>query len=169
MTLIIDGYNVIGAWQDFRGSMNLQESREKLVEILSDYAGYTGDRVILVFDAYASNDMRRHVEQAAGGVEIVFTRSGETADHYIERLVDTMCRTLARQIEIYVATSDAIEQSIVMGRGAARISSNELRSLIFHARTNGRRAHKPAPKDGLEHKLPADVLEKLEQMRKNIV
>lgn len=167
MTLIIDGYNVIGAWPDFIGSLNLQESREKLIAILCDYAGYSGDKVILVFDAYAGENPRRAIEDVAG-IEVVYTKAGETADHYIERLVNDICRNLSRQIEVRVATSDAIEQSIIMGRGAARISSPELRQLVMQTRTVGKNSRPVEPKASLHGVLPEDVLKKLEKMRRKL-
>ncbi|MGI5899070.1 MAG: NYN domain-containing protein [Christensenellales bacterium] len=167
MTLIIDGYNIIGAWPDFKTSINLQDSRDRLIEIMCDYAGYTGDRVIIVFDAYAGENPKRTVENIAG-VEVVYTKAGETADHYIERLVDKLCRNLSKQIEVRVATSDAIEQSIVMGRGAARVSSPELRGMVMQARSQGRSVHKNSGKLGLDSKLPADILAKLEQIRRSM-
>lgn len=167
MTLIIDGYNVIGAWPEFQSSLNLQESRERLIEILCDYAGYSGDTVILVFDAYAGDNPRRAIEKVAG-IEIVYTKIGETADHYIERLVNDICRNLTRQIEVRVATSDAIEQSIVMGRGAARISSPELRQMVMQTRENGRRRQPAQPKTALHGVLPQDVLGKLEKLRRKM-
>ena len=167
MTLIIDGYNVIGAWPDFQNSLNLQESRERLIEILCDYAGYSGDTVILVFDAYAGDNPRRAIEDVAG-IQVVYTKIGETADHYIERLVNDMCRNLSRQIEVRVATSDAIEQSIIMGRGAARISSPELRQMVMQTRETGRRKRPTAPKASLDGVLPPDVLGKLEKLRRKM-
>jgi len=167
VTLIIDGYNVIGAWPDFTSSINLQESRDRLIELMCDYAGYTGDRVILVFDAYSGDSVKRTYENVAG-VEIVYTRSGETADHYIERLVDSLCRDLSKQIEVRVATSDAIEQSVILGRGAARISSPELRDVVMNARAAGKSAHRNSGKLMLDSKLPPHVLEKLEKMRRSM-
>ena len=167
MMLLIDGYNIIGAWAEFRDSLNLQESRERLIEILCDYAGYTGDTVILVFDAYAGDNPRRTIEQIAG-IEVVYTKQGETADHYIERMTDTLCRNLSRQIELRVATSDAIEQTIVLGRGAARISSLELRALVMGVRQAGRESHQKSKKVALEQKLPEHVINKLLHLRNTL-
>lgn len=166
MTLIIDGYNIIGAWPDFRNSINLQASRERLIEIICDYAGYTKDRVIIVFDAYGGDNKKRSEEKIAG-VEVVYTKAGETADHYIERLVDSLCRNLSRQIEVRVATSDSIEQSIILGRGAARISSPELRDIVMRTRSTGKNSYTKPAKLSLDSKLPADVLEKLEKIRRS--
>ena len=167
MTLIIDGYNIIGAWPDFRHSINLQESRDRLIELMCDYAGYTGDRVIIVFDAYAGNNSRRSMEDIAG-IEVVYTKAGETADHYIERLVDQLCRNLSKQIEVRVATSDAIEQSIILGRGAARISSPELRDVVMQTRVTGRSVHKKPGKVMIDSGLPADIRAKLEELRRSM-
>jgi hypothetical protein len=126
--LFIDGYNIINAWPELieAKSVSLETARDKLVDILSDYAAQTGTKIIVVFDAH-------HVEGGCGaryfinGVEVVFTREGETADAYIERTVDSM----GKKDKIRVATSDWIEQQIVMGRGAIRVSARELRNEIM--------------------------------------
>ncbi|MBE5761035.1 MAG: NYN domain-containing protein [Clostridiales bacterium] len=165
MILVIDGYNVIGAWPDFKNSINLQESREKLIEIMCDYAGYTHDRVILVFDAYLGQNALRTQENISG-IEVVYTKNGETADNYIERLINDLCKNLTKQIEVRVATSDLLEQTIVMGRGAARISSLELRSLVMGARQTGKQSHPKEPKTSLDMRLSPEILEKLEKMRR---
>ncbi len=168
MTLIVDGYNIIGAWNsEFAGSYNLQESREKLIGILCDYAGYSGDRVILVFDAYGGENPKRSIEDVSG-IEVVYTKSGEIADHYIERLVNELCRNATKQIEVRVATNDAIEQSVVLGRGAARISAAELKRLVDYERSQGRKRHTQTTKNSLDTTLPGDVLQKLEHMRRKM-
>ncbi|SHM70495.1 hypothetical protein SAMN05660826_01716 [Caldanaerovirga acetigignens] len=126
--LFVDGYNVINAWPELieAKSVSLETARDKLVDIMSDYAAQTGTKIIVVFDAH-------HVEGSCGahyfinGVEVVFTREGETADAYIERSVDSM----GKKDKVRVATSDWIEQQIVMGRGAIRVSARELRNEIL--------------------------------------
>ena len=82
--LLVDGYNVLGAWPQLTRGRTLNEARDELIHRLSDYAGFTGQRVILVFDAWQSDATFSSVEHSAA-LEIVYTASGETADHYIER------------------------------------------------------------------------------------
>ncbi|KXG75119.1 hypothetical protein AN618_20480 [Fervidicola ferrireducens] len=126
--LFIDGYNIINAWPELieAKSVSLETARDKLVDIMSDYAAQTGTKIVVVFDAH-------HVEGGRGarylinGVEVVFTKEGETADAYIERTVDSM----GKGDKVKVATSDWIEQQIVMGRGAVRMSARELRNEIM--------------------------------------
>ena len=165
MILIVDGYNVIGAWPMFKG-MDLGLARDTLRDRLADYAAFTGTDVTLVFDAHYGNNPRRSVERTLG-IEIVYTRSGETADAYIERLVDRLTQNTPMRgpVRISVATSDALEQSIVLSRGALRISSPELLRMVSEAR-RGHAAHaSPAvDKNPIGIRMPEDVAEKLKRM-----
>ncbi|MEI3607904.1 NYN domain-containing protein [Pseudogracilibacillus sp. SE30717A] len=121
--LVVDGYNVIGAWDELnhlqRKDMGLARSR--LIEILVEYRAYTGSRVIIVFDALyvRGNESRKSVN----GVEIIYTRENETADECIERLVKSLKNV---KNNVYVATSDYLEQRTIFSRGALRISAREL-------------------------------------------
>ena len=80
--LIVDGYNVLNARRHLEGAAALADAREKLLAELQDYAGYSGQKVILVFDAWQGDRQTRSVEEY-GPVQVVFTRKGEIADHYI--------------------------------------------------------------------------------------
>ena len=85
--LIVDGYNVIGAWKEAeKHAWSMDESRDRLRHLLMDYSGYTGEEVVLVFDGYQS-DKRLTTEEKHGDLLLVFTKHGETADSYIERKV----------------------------------------------------------------------------------
>ena len=124
--LIVDGYNVINVRKPVRESVVLEDARRKLTEKLHDYAGFSGQQIILVYDAWLSDRMMRS-EETIGDLKVVFTMKGETADCYIERLCDELAEDISlRRAEVRVATSDGIEQTIVMGRGAVRVSSREL-------------------------------------------
>lgn len=119
--LIIDGYNVIGSWPNLKAMKNtaLADARHKLVELLAEYQAFTGQYIIVVFDAYKSKG-KKGIEFAPG-VEIRYTAHGQTADSLIESLVTR----LSERNQVGVVTSDWAQQQIVMGKGARRWSSRE--------------------------------------------
>lgn len=121
--LIVDGYNVIFAWDELKelAKENLGSARDKLIDILMSYKGYRGCHMILVFDAYKV-PQNKGKSQMYHDMEIVYTKEGQTADAYIESITKQM----AGQYRLVVATSDNLEQKIVLGHGATRISSREL-------------------------------------------
>ena len=165
--LVVDGYNVLGAWPDATLNRTVAEARDYLIDRLHDYAGYSGQRVVLVFDAWQSDRIKRSIEQR-GPLEVVFTRRGETADHYIERLCDLYAATIdAGRLEVRVATSDAVEQTVVLARGATRLPSRELISEIERMRIPPAIVRRETTRKStvLEH-LPEDVRQKLERMRR---
>ena len=122
--LLIDGYNVIHAWDELKdlASVNLGSARERLIDILSNYQGYRQCLMIIVFDAYKVKDNQGTLEKNHN-VYVVYTKEAQTADMYIERVT----HHLASDYRVIVATSDALEQTIVIGRGARRMSSRELK------------------------------------------
>ena len=166
--LIVDGYNVLNARRHLEGAAALADAREKLLAELQDYAGYSGQKVILVFDAWRGDRQTRSVEEY-GPVQVVFTRKGEIADHYIERLCDSYAEDVEfRRAEVRVATSDALEQTIILGRGATRISSRELLLEMSQARSAGTAAAVPKRTGGstVGDRIPPHVLEKLRRIGK---
>lgn len=164
--LLVDGYNVLCAWKGVpRGK--LEDARDELIHALSDYAGYSGQQVTLVFDAWLSDRAVRTKEQS-GALNVVFTKRGETADHYIERLCDGYAAAIdAGRLEVRVATSDGVEQTVVLARGAARLPARELIEEVERMRVPPAIVRQPPPKKAtvLEH-LPEDVRQKLERMRR---
>ncbi|HZG55496.1 NYN domain-containing protein [Paenibacillus sp.] len=121
--LIVDGYNVIGAWPHLRDlrDNNLDQARDLLIESIADYQGFSGMRCIVVFDAYNVPGLGRQYNLRK--VEVYYTKEKETADECIERLVKQLAR---RRRQIYVATSDFTEQNVAFGSGALRLSAREL-------------------------------------------
>lgn len=122
--LVVDGYNVINSWQDFRKlrEENLEHARDLLKEKLSEYVAFKGYRGILVFDA---QDAQGAVSvEKRGPLQIVFTGEGETADSWIERRVYDLVKLTGN---VFVVTSDYAEQLNVLGSGAYRISAREFR------------------------------------------
>lgn len=120
--LLVDGYNVIFAWEDLSrlAKNNIDGARSALVNILCNYQGYKKCEVILVFDAYKVKGATREVEKV-NNITIVYTKEAETADMYIEKA----SYKLAKNNRVRVVTSDALEQLIILGNGALRVSSRE--------------------------------------------
>lgn len=126
--LLVDGYNIIFSWDDLRSisreSMNL--ARETLVNLMVNYQGFRKCNLILVFDAYKVSGGEEKVEQV-GGIYIVYTKEAEIADVYIERVAKELSNTKGL---IRVATSDGLEQLIVLGKGALRIPARAFREEV---------------------------------------
>ncbi|HWL27192.1 MAG TPA: NYN domain-containing protein [Ureibacillus sp.] len=121
--LIVDGYNMIGAWKELRPlrDSDFEEARNRLIQLLAEYKAAMGFRVIVVFDAYLVPGVEQTYVQNA--VEIIYTRKNETADERIEKLTNEL---KGRKKQIYVATSDMTEQNVIFGQGALRKSAREL-------------------------------------------
>ena len=166
--LIVDGYNVINVRKPVRESLVLEDARRRLTDRLHDYAGWSGQQIIVVYDAWLSDRTQRSIENK-GPLQVVFTMKGETADCYIERLCDEMEDDISmRRVEVRVATSDLVEQTIAFGRGAVRLSSRELLLEMDMAQTSrgGRVQSGNKPGSTVADLLPAAIREKLEQMRR---
>lgn len=167
--LIVDGYNVLGAWPELSRGKKLDDARDALIDRLHDYAGYSGQQIVLVFDAWQSDRLQRTVEKN-GPLTVVFTQKNETADHYIERLCDENAACVeAGRLELRVATSDGTEQTVVFGRGAVRISSRELIYEMRETKQSGARYAQPVLRAGrstVMDRLPEDVRRQLEKLRR---
>ena len=112
--LLVDGYNVIGAWSVPREEhLSIEQARERLVHLIADYAGYSGEEVIVVFDGHYTDRPTRS-RTMMHGVEVVFTKHAESADNYIE----AACDAAPKWRRVRVATSDAVEQTVTLGRGS---------------------------------------------------
>lgn len=130
--LMVDGYNMIGAWPDLnhlQQNDEIQAARDLLLFQLSNYAKYRGLETIVVFDAQFVPGITSTYEQY--DLQVVFTKEGETADTYIEREVSQFINPLTRVI---VATSDAAEQWMVFKQGALRQSAQELQMDMNYTR-----------------------------------
>lgn len=125
--LFVDGYNIINSWDDLRelSSLSLEVAREELIDIMAEYQYYSGTKVIIVFDAHMVKSNSGKSENIKG-VDVVFTKESETADQYIEKVLDNIGRVKS----VRVATSDWMEQQIILGRGGTRISARELKAEI---------------------------------------
>lgn len=163
--LIVDGYNVIGAWPEaVKGGWSVEESRDRLLHALQDFGGYTEEEIVLVFDGYQS-DRRTRTEERFGPVTLIYTKHGETADSCIERMV----AETPRYRPVRVATSDGLEQSQVLSTGAVRLTSRELLRELRQTRAEGVRRGQPrAVQAGknIGDALPGTLVEQLEKMRR---
>ena len=125
--LLVDGYNIIFAWDELKeaAQQSLDAARQLLMDLLSNYQGYRNCQVILVFDAYK---VPRNVGEVSKyhNIYVVYTKEAETADAYIEKTT----YTIAQRHKVRVATSDSLEQAIILGHGALRISAAELKVEI---------------------------------------
>ena len=128
--LLVDGYNIIFAWDDLKkiAEENLDAARAELIKRMCNYQGYAGCELILVFDAYKVKGKHREVEKYCN-INLVFTKESETADSYIERVT----HELSKEHRVRVATSDGTEQMIILGNGAMRISAAEFRKRCDNA------------------------------------
>ena len=127
--LLVDGYNIIFAWNELKelAKLNLDSARMKLMDIMCNYQGYKGMTLILVFDAYKVQGGRGSV-QKYNNIHVIYTKEAETADQYIEKAV----HKLGKKNDVTVATSDALEQMIIWGEGARRMSARELEMEILN-------------------------------------
>ena len=108
---------------------SLEDARKKLLDIMSDYQGFSGFEIIVVFDAHNVKDNMGHIERY-DNLTVVYTKESETADNYIEHCT----YLLARDYKVRVATSDSLEQVIIMGRGAIRISATDLYEEVMDSK-----------------------------------
>ena len=121
--LLIDGYNIVFAWEDLRelAIKDIMAARDKLIDLIVDFAGFRKEHVILVFDAYKVRGGRGEVIHV-GGIDVIYTKEAETADLYIEKAA----HELSKRYKVTVATSDTVEQVIIYGAGAYRMSAQNL-------------------------------------------
>lgn len=130
--LLVDGYNIIFSWKELNelAKGNMDAARYRLMDILSNYQGFKKCTLILVFDAYKVKGGLEKV-QNYHNIYVVYTKEAETADQYIEKVT----QEIAKENHVVVATSDATEQVIILGKGAIRLSANDLYDEI--QRVNG--------------------------------
>ncbi|MCU9615247.1 NYN domain-containing protein [Caldibacillus lycopersici] len=125
--LLVDGYNMIGAWPELRDlkKKDLAAARDRLIELMAEYQAYMGIRVIIVFDAYVVKGLERKYKNYK--LEVIFTKENETADEKIEKMAIHLTN---RKTKVFVATSDYTEQWAIFGQGAFRKSARELYNEI---------------------------------------
>lgn len=163
--LLVDGYNIIFSWEELSdlAAYDLGAARSKLMDILSNYQGYKNNTLILVFDAYKVEGNAEKTMKY-NDIYVVYTKEAETADQYIEKAVHRM----EHRYNLTVATSDALEQIIIMGQGAIRMSAMELKEEIQTANIEISTTYlnrQPHSKNYLFDHLPKDLVELMEEIR----
>ena len=165
--LLVDGYNIIHAWEELRELMDevsLESARQGLMDILSNYKGTRKTTIILVFDGYL---VKGNIGTAYKyhNIYVVYTKEAETADHYIERVVTAM----PKHYNVRVATGDGLEQLIIYGQGAVRMTAKELHIEVKNSEREIREKfiqNRPPKNNILADHLDQESLEWLEEMRR---
>ena len=166
-TLFVDGYNVINSWPNLKKvkEFSYESSRLQLIGILQNYVAFKGYNMVIVFDAQLVKGSIQKKERQ-GNLVVVFTKEGETADSYIERMVNN----IGRNIEVCVITSDSLEQQITFQRGATRMSSIEFYHEVIstHKKIQTEIEKKYLEKrNWLQEEIDEKTLEILEKMRRS--
>lgn len=164
--LLVDGYNIIFGWEELSdlAKVNIEAARNKLMDILCNYQGFRKNILILVFDAYKVEG-NPGSSQMYHNIHVVYTKEAETADQYIEKVT----HEIARKHRVTVATSDALEQVIILGLGAQRMSAQGLKEDIEAANIEIRKELKEQTPTGSKNYLFAnmskDMARKMEDIR----
>ncbi|MFF2094477.1 NYN domain-containing protein [Paenibacillus sp. NPDC058174] len=164
--LLVDGYNIIGAWPVLERlkEINLEEARDKLLTMLADYQGFSGLKIYVIFDAHQVPGLGATYKHHK--LDIVYTKEKETADECIERLVVAL---YSKRRNVFVATSDLVEQHVAFGKGALRLSARELLIDVQQSRKqieHTLREEKPGKRNSLDGILSLEVRSKLERLRR---
>ena len=163
--LLVDGYNIIFAWEDLKelAAVNIDGAREKLMDILCNYQGFKKSTLILVFDAYKVKGNPGSVE-TYHNIYVVYTKEAETADQYIEKTV----HEIGRKYRVTVATSDQLEQVIILGQGGQRMSARELLEDVIevsHQIRETARQKRSSDKNYLFDHLDEETAARMERIR----
>ena len=166
--LLVDGYNVIHAHPELSdvAADSLDGARIKLCDILCEFKALSRYRIIVVFDAHLVAGGTGNVSDY-NNIKIVFTKEAETADRYIEQAAYILSKEKKRD-RITVATSDVLEQLIILGQGAGRVSAADLWTEIENTKSQMRKRHienTPIKKNPLSGLLDKKTAAKLEAMR----
>ena len=166
-TVFVDGYNVINSWPNLKKikDYSYESSRQKLIDTLQNYSEFKGYKVFIVFDAHMVKGSLQKKDRQ-GNLVVVFTKEGETADNYIEKMVNN----IGRKSEVCVVTSDSLEQQVAFQRGATRMSSIEFYHEVINVekkietKTEKKYLEK---RNWLEERIDKETLEKLEKIRRS--
>jgi hypothetical protein len=159
---------VINSWPELNNikEYSFESARRELIEMLSNYAVYKGYKIFLVFDAHMVIGSLENKEKINENVTVVFTKENETADSFIEKTVND----IGRKNEVFVVTSDSLEQQVIFQRGAVRVSSIEFYHEVKNIESkikNKIQNRYSNKKHTIEDRIEKDMLEKLEKIRKS--
>ena len=166
-TIFVDGYNVINSWPNLKEikDYSYESSRQQLIDTLQNYSEFKGCKMFIVFDAHMVKGSLEKKERQ-GNLVVVFTKEGEIADNYIERMVNN----IGRKSEICVVSSDSLVQQVTFQRGATRMSSIEFYYEVISSekkiqtKTEKNFSEK---RNWLEERIDEKTLEKLEKIRRS--
>lgn len=163
--LLVDGYNIIFAWKELSelAKESLEAAKGRLITELCNYQGTKKINLILVFDAYKVEGGKGSVTKE-GGIYVVYTKEAETADQYIEKTT----HELRKNCNVTVATSDGLEQVIIMSQGAMRLSATDLyREVMANNKAIKEKIEeiKPVKNNMLIDNLDSKAAKFLEQLR----
>jgi predicted RNA-binding protein with PIN domain len=169
--LLVDGYNIIGAWSSLQETCNrlgLEAARLELAEALTDYSAFQGFSTQLIFDAQYRNSPG-NCEVLSQNLAVYYTEFGQTADTYIEKICALSCQNLRKfQQRMIVATSDRAQQLIVVGYGAEWMSAQKLRFEVESIALRARHHHKPGKQTSsrfLANSLDPKARQRLAELR----
>ncbi|WP_394022433.1 NYN domain-containing protein [Anaerococcus martiniensis] len=163
---IIDGYNVINAWSNLSdiSKTSLESAREKLIDELAEYKSMSGEEIIIVFDAYNLDRPKETISEKFG-MKIVFTKRYQTADTYIEKQI----LKISQKHNLKVVTDDGQIQILASNKGAARMTSTELKAEIFNNRRKiNRRKKQDFNRNFDSFPLSKEMIEKIDQIKNNL-
>ena len=165
--IFVDGYNVINSWSNLKSEkeISLDSARQKLIDILHNYGAIHQIKIMLIFDGYRVAANLENKYEHNKNLTVIFTKSGETADAYIEKEI----HNIGRRFEVSVDTSDSLEQQTIFQRGATRISSIEFYNMVFDTSEDIKRSSKKVStshKSTIQDNIDEDILKKLEAIRR---
>lgn len=163
--LLVDGYNIIFAWQELKelAAVNIDSARDRLMDILCNYQGAAKVHLILVFDAYKVSGGQGEIFDYHN-IHVVYTKEAETADQYIEKV----SHELSGKYRVTVATSDRLEQMIIWGAGARRLSAQGFYEEVVNTTAQIREKlekEKLAAKNYLTGNLSKEARKELERIK----
>jgi uncharacterized protein len=159
VALILDGYNVIGALDRYREAGSLDAARELLVNDALKAAGWTGQQMVVVFDAHRGPEPERTELRAGGAVRVIYSAPGESADDVIERLLSTL------EDSATVYTADFALQRTALARGSTRATPREFANLLDELPAVTRSPDVPQ-KSRIGDRLSLETLRRLEEIRR---
>lgn len=163
--LLVDGYNILNAWSELKVMLDvdLEGARERLNDYMFEYAAFYDEEVYVVYDAYTISGRQVKIE-TLHHVHVVYTKENQTADAYIEKLVNEFGSDV--RLTVKVVTSDWVQQRQVLGSGGIRLTPFELRDKCMRIRRRVERQFKEATDDHVESRIGKGSFDKLNNLLK---